>query len=273
MDKKGCNIFFKELCRLLFPSRCPLCDEVLGIREIRSGSRIHEGCRRKLYPAAEPVCYHCGRPVSMPEREYCYDCGRNLRRTESPHWRNTEPASWYVQGKALYVYQGAVRKTMYRFKYANRREYADFFAGQAAERYGDWIRHTGAQAVVPVPVYRKKQKKRGYNQAGLLAEQIAELLGLAYEPEALVRVRNTRPQKELGEKERKNNLKTAFQAADFVVEYNCILLVDDIYTTGATVEAAAKELREAGVAHVYVLTVCIGMGSIQGEQVPKGAMK
>ena len=73
-----------------------------------------------------------------------------------------------------------------------------------------------------------------------LAKQIAELLGLAYEPEALIRVRNTRPQKELGDKERKNNLKSAFQAADFVVKYNCILLVDDIYTTGATVESAVR---------------------------------
>ena len=80
----------------------------------------------------------------------------------SPYYRACYPCSVscrYVQGKALYVYQGAVRKTMYRFKYANRREYASFFAEQVAERYGDWIRHTGAQAVVPVPVYRKKQKK------------------------------------------------------------------------------------------------------------------
>ena len=259
-DRKGHDQFIEELEKLLFPPRCPVCDGILHVDEIRAGSRIHQECRKKLYPAAGPVCYHCGRPVTAPEAEYCYDCGCRLRKMESPYWKKTEPFSWFVQGKALYVYQGAARKMMYRFKYANRREYASFLAGRAVEEYGDWIRHTGVQAVVPVPVFRGRQKKRGYNQAGLLAKQIAELSGLAYEPEALIRIRNTRPQKELGDKERKNNLKSAFQAGDFVVKYRCILLVDDIYTTGATVEAAAQELRKAGVSDIYVLTICIGMG-------------
>lgn len=233
------------------------------MKELRNGSLIHGKCKTMLFPVAQPVCYHCGRPVDGPETEYCFDCGRHLKRLESPYWRKNSPASWFVQGRALYVYRGSVQKTMYRLKYSNRREYAGFFAREAAVRYGDWIRRAGVEAVVPIPVYWKKQKKRGYNQAGLLAKQIAEIMGLAYEPEALIRVRDTRPQKELGEKERKNNLKSAFQSADFVVKYRCILLVDDIYTTGATVESAAKTLRQAGVTSVYVLTACIGTGSMQ----------
>ena len=248
----------------MFPPRCPVCDRILGVKELRGGSLIHGKCKTLLIPVAQPFCCHCGRPVVSPETEYCYDCGRHLKRTENPYWRKNHPASWFAQGRALYVYQGPVRRTMYRLKYSNRREYAVYFAVEAAARYGDWIRRMGVEAVVPVPVFGKKQKRRGYNQAGLLAEQIAELLGLAYEPEALIRVRDTRPQKELGEKERKNNLKSAFQSADFVVKYKCILLIDDIYTTGATVESAAKELRTSGVESVYVLTACIGMGTMQG---------
>ena len=261
--KGGSAIFFQEVCRLIFPPRCPVCDRILGVKEIRKGSLIHGNCKTLLMPVVQPFCFHCGRPVAGLGTEYCYDCKRRLEKTKSPYWRRNNPASWFVQGRALYVYQGPVRRTMYRLKYSNRREYAEFFAKEAAARYGKWIRRAGVETIVPIPVYWKKQKKRGYNQAGLLAEQIAELLGLAYEPEALIRVRNTKPQKELGEKERKNNLKSAFQAADFVVKYNCILLIDDIYTTGATVESAARTLRESGVKEVYVLTACIGMGAMQ----------
>ena len=158
---------------------------------------------------------------------------------------------------------------MYRFKYSNRREYASFLAQEAVSLLGDWIVGCGVEAVVPVPLYKGKQKRRGYNQAGLFAGKLAKMLRLSYEPAALVRMRDTTPQKVLDDKERKNNLKSAFQAADFVVKYNCILLVDDIYTTGATAEAAAKALRAAGVKEVYVFAVCIGMGDTDNQ---KGAV-
>lgn len=153
-----------------------------------------------------------------------------------------------------------MKQSMYRFKYANRREYAAFYVQEACRSCGDWLRSCGIQAVVPVPMYRKKEKRRGYNQAKLLARGIAEELNLAYEPELVLRVRDTRPQKELDDKERKNNLKSAFQAREDVVQYSCILLVDDIYTTGYTAESVAMELRRAGVGKVFLLTVCTGKG-------------
>lgn len=264
------RIIAGETEKLLFPPRCPVCDRILSVRELRNKSLIHERCKKLLYPVVQPYCCHCGRPLPDPETEYCYDCGRQIRRTKDPFRKKDKPASWFLQGRALYLYQGAVKRTMYRLKYANRREYASFFAGQAAAQLGDWIRQNRVEALIPVPVHRKKRRKRGYNQAGLLAEQIAGIMGLACEPEALIRIRDTRPQKELDEKDRKNNLKSAFQAADFVVKYNCILLVDDIYTTGATAEAASKVLREAGVKKVYVLTVCIGTGETDCK---KGALE
>lgn len=268
-DKK-IRAFLADVGKLLFPPRCPVCDRILTVRELRKGQLIHGDCRQRLYPVVQPLCCHCGRPLPDAAAEYCYDCGRHILSTCDPYWKKDKPASWFLQGRALYLYQGAVKNTMYRFKYANRREYAAFFAGQAAECLLSWMKSCKVEAAVPVPVYRKKQKKRGYNQAGILAEKIAEILGISYEPEALIRVRDTTPQKALDHKERKNNLKSAFQAADFVVKYNCILLVDDIYTTGATAEAAAKALRASGVKEVYVFTVCIGMGDTDCQ---KGALK
>lgn len=149
---------------------------------------------------------------------------------------------------------------MYRFKYGNRRTYADFFADEAQKQYGDWITGKSVEAVVPVPMYRKKEKQRGYNQADVFAKKLAYALGLAYEPAAVQRIVDTKPQKELGDEERKNNLKNAFHVEKFIVKYKYILLVDDIYTTGSTAEAVARQLLAAGVEKVFFLSVCIGNG-------------
>ena len=160
----------------------------------------------------------------------------------------------------MYVYRGDIRKTMYRFKYSNRREYARFFAEKAAQQYAGWIRRCGVEAVVPVPMYARKKRRRGYNQAEVFGRELARFLGIAFEPKGVRRVTNTRPQKLLSAQERKKNLEKAFQAAEFIVNYKCVLVVDDIYTTGSTVETVAEVMRRSGVENVYFLTLCTGEG-------------
>lgn len=240
---------FEKTLDLLFPRRCILCDEILHYGE----SGIHKKCKPMLFPVEEPVCMHCGRPVVSERAEYCFDCSRHKGTT-------------FVQGKSLYVYRGQIKMTMYRFKYSNRREYGDYLAKELAERYGDWMMKKGIEAIVPVPMYRRKEKLRGYNQAAVLAtklrrELIRRQLGIpALEQNLVLRVRNTRPQKELNDIERKNNLKNAFQTREKVVKYKKILLIDDIYTTGSTADAVAEALYRAGVQQVFFLSVCIGQG-------------
>ena len=151
---------------------------------------------------------------------------------------------------------------MYRFKYSNRREYARFFAEQAVEQQADWLQRNGVEAIIPVPMYRPKQRKRGYNQAEIFALELARQMDIPLVRDGVRRTRNTRPQKLLNDGERKNNLKKAFQAADFIVKYKKVLIVDDIYTTGSTVEAVAAELRRCGVEQVFFLTLCTGEGIV-----------
>lgn len=158
------------------------------------------------------------------------------------------------------MYQDEVKIMMYRFKYGNRRTYAAFFADEAEKQCGDWIKRIGVEAVVPVPMYRKKERQRGYNQAAIFARELADAFGLACESGAVKRIIDTKPQKELGDAERENNLKNAFQAEEFIVKYKYILLVDDIYTTGSTAEAVARQLLAVGVEKVFFLSVCIGNG-------------
>lgn len=266
--KKWFTIGRELLGSLLFPIRCPVCDEILEPEEIKNG--IHPACESKLYPIYGAVCMHCGRPLgdnhprkfkttySNPRedpfdsvREYCYDCVKK-------GYVTGREGSCITQGKSLYLYQGAVKTTMYRMKYSNKREYAHFFAKRAMEQYGGWMRYLGVEVIVPVPMYLPKQRKRGYNQAESFAKELSRLVEVPVNTGLVRRVIDTAPQKGLDEKQRKNNLKNAFQKGKNVVQYSCAMVVDDIYTTGSTAEAVARELIKQGTHRVYLLTICIG---------------
>lgn len=114
------------------------------------------------------------------------------------------------------------------------------------------------EVIVPAPMYLPKKRKRGYNQAECFARAISDLTGIPTTTDLVYRVEDTTPQKALDVNQRKNNLKNAFQKGKNVVQYNCVMVVDDIYTTGSTAEAVARELIKQGTHRVYLLTVCIG---------------
>lgn len=192
---------------------------------------------------------HCGRPFGdINPKEYCYECVK----------KGYDKSTNISQIKSLYHYKGAVKFSMYRFKYSNKREYASYFARVASEKYGKWLRQIGVEAIVPVPMYPGKQRKRGYNQAESFAKELSGFIGVPMKTNLVKRVVDTTPQKHLDAKERKNNLKNAFQNTKFVVQYRCVLVVDDIYTTGSTAEAVAHELLKQGTRRVYLLTICTG---------------
>ena len=108
-------------------------------------------------------------------------------------------------------------------------------------------------------MYAAKQRKRGYNQAELIARELSKNLNLICASEILVRTRKTTPMKELNDEERRKNVERAFLVKENVVKYKKILLVDDIYTSGATMEACTRILLEAGISEVYILSICIGI--------------
>ena len=231
----------EALASIVFPPRCPVCDEVIHV-----GKDTCDDCRKKVVCIGEPVCKKCGKPLENQRREYCSDCARKQH--------------YFFQGKAVFVYQGEIRQSMYRFKYNNKREYASYYAKEAARIYGGWIRRKQIEAIVPVPMYRWKEKGRGYNQATVFAAALGERMRLPVEKRMVKRIRNTTPQKELNDVERKANLKKAFQLVPDIVKYKKILIVDDIYTTGSTIDAVAEVLLQAGVDEIYFLCISIGEG-------------
>lgn len=241
------------LMKLLYPICCPVCGEVQEQMLTDEGAAcICPACEKKLIRVASPFCMRCGKPLEADRmrREYCGDCMRDRHA--------------FVQGRAVFVYQGAIIGSMHRLKYANRRDYAEVFAREAYETYAVWLRRIAPDALIPIPLHPKRRKERGYNQAELIAEALARLSGIPVEKKLLLRMIHTQPQKQLHARERKNNLKNAFQTSKKIVQLKKVLLVDDIYTTGSTVDAAAEALLMAGVTKVYVLCICIGGGDVGG---------
>lgn len=239
--------FYKEnLIHLLFPPRCPLCDEVLFSSVLAPRELVCLSCQEKQKYIKEPACKKCGKPLEDQRQEYCYDCARKPRS--------------FRQGKALWVYQGKVKQSIYRFKYQGRREYARYYGRELAKAYGGWMAGRQIDGLVPIPLSAKKQRQRGFNQAALIAREVSRCTGIAVYENLLFRVRDTRAQKELNSQERKNNLKRAFKTKANKVQLDHILLIDDIYTTGSTMNEAAEELKRSGAGEVYCLSLSIGRG-------------
>ena len=191
-----------------------------------------------------PSCMKCGKPVADEKTEFCYDCSRRRHR--------------FTRGGACLVYDRLMKASIGRFKYHNRREYADFYAQELYAGNRRMLASWEPDVLIPVPIHRNKYRKRGFNQAALVAERLGGLSGIPVDKTWLMRVVDTRPQKELNDAGRRENLKNAFQVAENDVDYKRVVLVDDIYTTGSTVDAACAVLLEAGVENVYFLSVCIG---------------
>ncbi len=226
---------------LLFPGRCPVCDGIVSMGE----GLICRCCRGRLIQAGEPFCLQCGKPLQREEQEYCGDCESKKH--------------LYTSGRALYEYESAAG-VIYRFKYGGRQEYADFLGREMAVRMESFIRGTMPDGLVPVPLSRKRLNRRGYNQAALLAKVIGEKLDIPVYDKLVVRIRDTVPQKELNAAARQNNLKKAFKIAENDVKLSTIILVDDIYTTGSTIDAVAEVLLQAGVQKVYYIALAVGTG-------------
>lgn len=225
---------------LLFPRRCPFCGKI-------SDGACRE-CAEKLPYVRQPMCFRCGRPLENEEDEYCLAC------------RTRKMA--YTQGRALYLYKDAVRESLHAVKYQNKREYLDFFASDMALRLGPAIRRWNPQVIIPVPMHKRAQRKRGYNQAELLAKRLGERMQLPVCADGLRKIRQTANQKELDYRERRRNLKNAFAVnsrylTDGAAPWQSVLLVDDVYTTGSTVQEAAGTLAGAGVEKIYFAALCI----------------
>ncbi len=225
---------------LFFPRRCPVCQDIVW----PTGERICPGCRDKIAFIREPVCKKCGKEISNWETEYCYDCARH-------------PRSFY-EGISLMRYDRVGQATMQGFKYHGRQEYGAYYIEEILSKYGEKIRSWHADAVIPVPAHKSRERKRGYNQAEILARELSKRTGIPELKNVLLRTKKTTAQKNLGGRERFYNLQQAMTVKNRPEWAKTVILIDDIYTTGSTAEACTRVLLSSGVKRVYLITVCIG---------------
>lgn len=200
----------------------------------------------KIHYIKEPRCMKCGKPVETMEQEYCRDCAKQKH--------------IFDQGRGLWIQKQPVSRGIYQFKFHNKRYYASIFAEEMMKRYEEWIYRNEIEEIIPIPLHKAKQRKRGFNQALLIAKELSILSGIPVNENAVFRIRNTKPQKILNPMERNRNLKGAFGVKKTWEVKNKVLLIDDIYTTGSTMDRVAKVLKKAGTQKVYFLTISIGQG-------------
>ncbi len=227
---------------LIFPRRCPACDEPVK----PFGRLICEACESKLDTVGTQTCRKCGAPLHLDKGddiEYCRRCLLVRHR--------------YHCGTAVYRYRSA-SGALYRLKYEGRAEYADFFGRKMAEKFRSDRRFDYVDMIVPVPTSGSRIRQRGYDQAALLAQVMAQETGIPCRTDVLERRADTPVLRNKSALERQAFLKNAFIAHRNDVKLRIIVLVDDIYTTGATIDACAEALFEAGAKDVYFVTAAIG---------------
>lgn len=226
------------LLDLIYPPRCPICGEI--------SKGVCLRCIRKNPVITQPRCCRCGQPLEDADEEFCKDCEKNEH--------------VFVKGRAAFVYQGAVKESIHRMKYENKREYLQSYAAVMGEAFKRDIADWNPDVCIPIPMFWKKQKERGFNQAELLAKLLGGIWNIPVDTEVLQKIRDTSEQKKMSVTKRAGNVRNAFAAKP--TSYETVVLVDDVYTTGNTIDAAAAELIKAGVKNVYFVTICIGYGNV-----------
>ena len=274
---------------LVFPALCPVCQTILG-----AGRRdpLCGNCWNAISRLGTPWCHVCGAapPISTfyaePQRvahgsgaggaeppssgvgsprpvRGAKSCDAGERVTEPlggsappaplPCATCTSDPPHYDYARSAALYGGPLREAIHALKFAGRRALAGPLGDLASEQCVRSL-PDGIDALIPVPLARERERERGFNQATLLAQRIGKRLDVPVRPRWLARIRATRPQSDLSAAERRANVRGAFRASDHVRGCH-VLLVDDILTTGATLDACARALRDAGARRVGVLTV------------------
>ncbi|HYI67020.1 MAG TPA: hypothetical protein VEW95_08870 [Candidatus Limnocylindrales bacterium] len=203
-----------------------------------------------------PACAACGRSGAL----LCHGCLSGFKAPSRPADRFLTPDAAIVVGESLalaaaaFAYDGPTRRALAALKYGGASRLAPILARAAGPALGSLLAITGAADLVPVPVHVERRRARGYNQAELLARQLARLLDLPMS-EPLVRARPTTKQHRLNRSARLQNLRGAFGMRPGNVAPRVAILVDDIVTTTATLEACASVLRAAGCEAAYGFAV------------------
>ncbi len=218
------------LLDLLFPPRCVACRRV--------GNWFCDTCRAQTVFIVPPLCERCGRPLHRPVCPYCRD----------------DPPQ--IDGvRSVAFFEGALRQAIHAFKYQHRPELAAPLGAMLADYL--MAHPLPVDTIIPVPLHSDRERMRGYNQSLLLAKELALRNKLRLWYNGIERTRYTPPQIELDGRQRRENVRDAFAAKPETAGAR-VLLIDDVCTTGATMEACSIALKRQGAPTVWGLSLARG---------------
>jgi len=236
---------FSHLINIIYPPRCHICGRFLPTDKYHHLSHyICDDCRASLIPVTNPICIICSLPfaTSKGQDHLCENCMRNT--------------PWYDFARAPYLYSGLIMESIQRFKYRSETYLASYLGALLSSFAGEWIKNPKDFIVMPVPIHRRRLRERKFNQSLVLARILTSDLGTKLNYLSLIRNRDTKAQTGLNREERRKNVKNAFSITDKqVTEGKEILLVDDVFTTGHTLNECAKTLKKSGARRVICLTL------------------
>lgn len=221
---------------------CILCNDPIDRDELYS---ICAECKKKLKLVYGKTCVKCGKPLDeLYIIDRCHDC------INSSHY--------FTKAVSCLEYEDLAKKIIYDLKYHKKR----YISYHIAKIMYDRLLCNDIDSfdmIMPVPLHKDKERERGFNQAYLICKYISKMTEIEVNSKSLIRVKNTITQNKLTKEERRENLEDAFKIINKDnIDNRCILLIDDIYTTGSTVDQCSKVLIENGAADVYVATFATG---------------
>jgi ComF family protein len=224
------SIFKKAALNLFFPQYCLGCG--------KEGEVLCRDCISAFYPLISPICPKCGKP--QPGGILCSKC---------VNWRN------YIDGiRSPFKFEGVLRDAIHQFKYKNIR----CLAGPLSKLLFNYFQDNPilAEVIIPVPLHSRRLRERGYNQSALLATELSKVCGLPDDHDCLRRHIYLIPQVQTHSlDERRRNVDRAFVCLSSKLKYKNILLLDDVSTSGSTLDACAQALKTAGASSVWGLTL------------------
>lgn len=236
-----------KLIDIIYPPRCTICREFLrkdAQEDDGKGSSFCGSCSSDFRKITAPICPICGAPFisEVDEDHLCGDCLRKR--------------PLYEVARAPYIYDGPILTAIHQFKYGSKSFMADSL-GLLLTRFAEnWVKEKDSLLTMPVPLHPKRLRERGFNQSLLLARPVARQLHTELDFLSLRRVRYTSPQTGLRKEERRKNVRGAFGLeTPEAVEGRTVLLIDDVATTGNTLNECARVLKRGGCNKVICLVL------------------
>lgn len=233
---------------VIFPAPCRICGEIL---ESVGALPVCAACWNQFAAVSKPICELCGRPFSG-----------DAASLGEAHWlcRLCRASTYaFERARSYGIYNHTMHRAVLLLKHEEMAPFGRWFAKRIAEVINEDPKHLRADVVVPVPLHHTRMRERGYNQAEMIAAPLARLLRLPCEPRALTRIRPRPDKLILSRSERWKSVQGAYQVSAgnshaAKIKSRAVLLVDDVFTTGATLDACARALRKAGAAKVIGVT-------------------